>query len=75
MKLPEYLAQHEISTKTFAGFMDTTEEAVRLWIVGQRIPRKNFMEDIARVTGGAVQPNDFYDISETEKQTVDAIGD
>ena len=62
MKLSDYLAQNDFATKTFAARLNVTDEAVRLWATGGAIPRKNVMADIVEATGGAVQPNDFYDL-------------
>lgn len=39
-----------------------TAEAVRLWEVGERMPRRDQMATIAELSGGQVTPNDFFDI-------------
>ncbi len=67
MKLLENLTQKNISFKAFAVTLQdlgypVTEEAVRLWATGERIPRKNVMGGIVIATDGATQPNDFYDL-------------
>ena len=66
MKLRQYLAEHD---HTQMSFIDLIEMAtgVRIpqgtfakWITGSRIPRKNEMRMLYRITEGTVQPNDFY---------------
>ncbi len=40
-----------------------TEQAVRHYLRGERIPAPEVMRRIVAATGGAVTPNDFYDVS------------
>ncbi len=60
MKLDEYLTKLGISNRGFATMIQSTPEAVRLWRIGSRIPNLENMGEILRVTGGAVEANDFY---------------
>lgn len=43
----------------FAERIGVSREAVRLWVIGDRIPRKEQMVKIAEETNGVVTPNDF----------------
>lgn len=69
MKLGEYLTERKISAADFAVLLKQaggkkfaiTGEAVRLWTKGDRRPRPRAMTAITEVTGGLVQPNDFYE--------------
>lgn len=58
MTLSEYLADK--SRPEFAKQIGVTAEAVRLWEIGRRMPRRAVMARIAEITGGAVTPADFY---------------
>ncbi len=55
------------------SFIDLVEMATNVripqgtlakWVTGTRIPRKEEMQIIYKVTEGSVQPNDFYELSE-----------
>jgi transcriptional regulator with XRE-family HTH domain len=61
MKLSEYLKRAELSDEEFAtrcGVDRTTILRVR---TGKNRPSPALMERIALETGGAVQPNDYFD--------------
>jgi transcriptional regulator with XRE-family HTH domain len=58
MKLADYLADK--SRSEFARQLGVTPEAVRLWQIGERTPRRDVMARIAEITGGSVTPADFY---------------
>jgi hypothetical protein len=60
MKLLDFLNKRQVSYREFAAQVDSTAEAVRLWVTGQRIPKREFMDKIKAVTKGKVTPNDFY---------------
>ncbi len=60
MKLMDFLDSRNLTYREFAGQVDATAEAVRLWVTGQRIPKREFMDKIKAVTKGKVTPNDFY---------------
>lgn len=62
MKLSEWFERPEtgLTPKELAAALKVTEEAVRLWTKGGRIPRPELMRQIETITGGQVQPNDFF---------------
>lgn len=69
MKLKQYLQKNK---HTQLSFIDEIEMArgikipqgtLAKWVLGARIPRKQEMKMIFEMTGGKVQPNDFYDIT------------
>ena len=60
MKLMDFLDSRNLTYREFADQVDATAEAVRLWVTGQRIPKREFMDKIKAVTKGKVRPNDFY---------------
>ena len=63
MKLSQYLKDESITEKAFAVKTGVCQQTVDLWVRGLRIPRPGAMETIVTLTGGSVQPNDFYDIA------------
>lgn len=65
MKLMDFLNGRSLTYREFAGQVDATSEAVRLWSTGQRIPKRDFMDKIKVITNGKVMPNDFYGESPT----------
>lgn len=69
MQLKQYLKKEK---HTQMSFLDEIEMATDVkipqstlakWITGVRIPRKEEMLIIYNVTGGKVQPNDFYGVT------------
>lgn len=60
MKLAAFLEREKIGVREFAARIGLTSEAVRLYIVGKRVPRPKQMAAIAAATGGNVRPNDFF---------------
>ena len=59
MKLDAWLKRERISVHDFAESIGCTREAVYLWIAGKRLPRYPAMKAIARLTKGAVSPDDL----------------
>jgi len=68
MKLKEYLKFEKHTQKSFINLIEMAtgnkipQSTLAKWITGVRIPRKNDMIIIYKVTEGEVQPNDFYEI-------------
>lgn len=63
MKLISYLEQSEISYARFAEMIGASNgKVVHRYARGEQIPSRDFMARIVEVTGGAVTPNDFYDL-------------
>lgn len=60
MRLSAYLSDNGESPAEFAARLGVTGEAVRLWIVGERTPRRQMLALIAEKTEGAVTPADFF---------------
>lgn len=60
MHLKDYLASNG-GAQDMAEKLGVTAAAVRMWAAGQRIPGRDYMVRIVEITGGQVQPNDFYE--------------
>ncbi len=72
MVISDWLSQNSVSQKDFARQIGVTANAVCQWCNGIRIPRRKEMKRIYRQTGGAVQPNDFYDLALEEQERGEA---
>jgi DNA-binding XRE family transcriptional regulator len=59
MKLAPYLSECGIDRTQFAKTIGCSVEAVRLWEIGERTPRGEWMQKIMTATAGAVTPMDF----------------
>ncbi len=59
MKLHDYLKDCGISDAEFGSLVEASEDAVRKWKYGQRMPRPQVLARIREVTNGAVTANDF----------------
>lgn len=62
MTLKEWLTAKDITVSQFANTISRTPEAVRRYVVGDRIPDRETMPLIADATGHSVTPNDFFDL-------------
>lgn len=62
--LQRYLHSRDLSHADFGRLIGITQQAARRYATGERIPRAEIMAKIFRATGGAVAPNDFYDLPE-----------
>lgn len=63
MKLIDFKHTEGLTDEALAALIgDCSVSALRKWYSGDRIPRKDQMDRIARVTRGLVLPNDFYGI-------------
>lgn len=62
MRLSAYLALRQLNDPAFAKLIGADRQDVHRYRTGQAIPRRAVMQDIFRVTEGAVTPNDFYDL-------------
>jgi transcriptional regulator with XRE-family HTH domain len=60
MRLRQYLTARKIPIAVFAARIGVSTQAVHRYVSGERLPRRDVMERIQAVTGGAVQPNDFF---------------
>jgi transcriptional regulator with XRE-family HTH domain len=66
MELEHYLKENNISLADFGARIGVTDETVRRYVKGLRLPSKVHMPLIAQATNGAVTANDFYDIDVPE---------
>jgi hypothetical protein len=70
MQLREYLQSENLTQMKFIDICEMAtgkyipQGTLAKWILGVRIPRKNEMEMIYKITDGNVEPNDFYDLEE-----------
>lgn len=68
MQLKEYLKVEKHTQNSFINLIEMAtgnkipQSTLAKWITGVRIPRKNDMIILYKITDGAVQPNDFYEI-------------
>lgn len=62
MTLHEYLKLHDLPMTDFAEKVGTTGATICRIINGRVVPRRALMQDIHKVTGGAVCPNDLMQL-------------
>lgn len=60
MNLADYLTQHDVKVPAFASRIGVSSQALHRYLDGDRRPKPHILERIHQVTGGAVQPNDFF---------------
>lgn len=60
MNLRSYLDVKDISPAAFARAIKVSTASLYRYIGGDRIPHRDVMARIVAVTGGEVQPNDFF---------------
>jgi hypothetical protein len=61
MKLAQYLTEKNITPGEFGTLVGgVSESGVRKWVYGERTPRPKQMQLITEVTGGLVDPKDFF---------------
>lgn len=61
MKLSAYLAQPDVNRQKLAKKLGVHVDSLYKWERGDRTPRKEMLAKIAKHTGGAVTPSDFFD--------------
>lgn len=71
MTLKEFLKIKKISIEDFAREMGLSYAAVRQYTNAGRVPKPKVMRLIINVTGGAVQPNDFFAVNDNEPEPDD----
>lgn len=59
MTLQEYLDAKDLTPIQFAAQVGVTDESIRRYVRGVRLPSPEMMRRIARKTRGEVMPNDF----------------
>ena len=60
MTLKDFLKNKKISIEAFAREIGLSYAAVRQYTNAGRVPKPKVMRRIINVTGGTVQPNDFF---------------
>ena len=63
MKLEAYLNKTRKSIEEFAQETGISAQAIYKYLRGERLPRKEFLNRLAVITGGEVTANDFLDLS------------
>lgn len=59
MTLEDYLCKNGLKPHEFALRIDTSREAVRRYVSGERLPRPDIMARIVAATGGAVTDSEI----------------
>ena len=65
--LQTYLDKNNKTVADMARELDVLHCVALRWVNGARVPSKENMQKIYEWSGGQVEPNDFYNINETEK--------
>lgn len=73
MKLKEWLTLSGTSQTDFARTVAAPVSSINRILKGQKIPTHDLAVRIYFVTHGAVQPNDFYDLSEAPPEVRSAL--
>jgi len=60
MQLKEWIKEKEMTQQEVADALGVAQGLVSSWCNGERLPRPENMAKIVELTGGEVQPNDFY---------------
>ena len=63
MRLATYLEEQHLSIGDFATKVGVTYQTIHRYVRGERRPEWSILERISLETGGAVQANDFYDVT------------
>jgi hypothetical protein len=63
MRLNKFLTKNGVPHATFAGCIGVSEEALRRYLLGDRLPVWPVLVRIEKLTGGAVTPNDFLPLA------------
>lgn len=64
MKLKSYLKANRIPVPAFAESVGVNRQAIYSYLRDEKKPSEETMLNIVTVTGGAVMPNDFYNIDQ-----------
>jgi transcriptional regulator with XRE-family HTH domain len=68
MRLADFLADREMSQAEFAKRIGATQASVSRYADGSRMPRREHLARIRKVTGGAVRADDFLLLHDTWPQ-------
>lgn len=72
MRLSDWLKNGKISYDLLGESCGFARETGRRYALGRRIPRKGHGQRIYLFTGGAVTPNDFYDLPQLPERAAAA---
>jgi transcriptional regulator with XRE-family HTH domain len=61
MKLKDWLIKEGLTVTEFARRMGKPQPTIARYVSGDRMPEKEAMRQIMKMTRGKVQPNDFYE--------------
>lgn len=64
MKLLDWRRAHGLSQHQLAMRVGIKQPTIAKYEAGKLIPGRDAMQAISQATGGAVAPNDFFDLSE-----------
>lgn len=67
-KLRNWRRQHELSQAEAAARMGVARRTWHQWERAIVIPGPDHMAALHKLTGGEVEPNDFYDLSEPQPE-------
>lgn len=70
MKLSQYLHDHGVTTREFAAQLGASAESVRLYVTGQRRPRRKVLARIRELTNDAVRSSDFFEAQEEQEEEI-----
>jgi len=73
MKLEVWRNNSGVSRSTLAKTLETSEETVRRYENGDRIPTRDIMPKITDATGGQVLAGDFYDVDRKKSHRMDPL--
>ena len=59
-RLKKWLKEKNMTGAQFAELLGVAQAAVSMWLTGERFPSRRNIQKIVELTGGEVQPNDFY---------------
>lgn len=60
MQFDKFMTNHNYSNSYVAGLLAVSRETVRLWRLGEQVPRKQTIKIIAAWTKGQVKLADWY---------------
>lgn len=64
MTLDAYIHRQRLTNAAFAASIGVDQSTIARLRAGAQMPSKVVAEAIYKVTGGEVQPNDFYNVGE-----------
>ena len=71
MNLKQYIDENQMSYTQFANILGVSAKTIQRYAAENRVPRGDVMALIVQATGGAVMPNDFYDVWTLRKLWLD----